>query len=145
MIDYAWKNITKRIGRSILTVIGITLMITLIITITGIVHSQKETMHEHASAGSGKIHIQPLLAGDSYPANGVDLAEHKAEEIFTLITDDIQTYLSTKVVFFPIEPPPYPTNPPAVLLVGIEPGKEEAFTGSVANDVSPIRGVESFP
>lgn len=142
MIDYAWKNITKRIGRSILTVIGVTLMITLIITITGIVHSQKETMHQHASAGAGKIHVQPRLSGNSYPATGADLAEENAEEILARITDNIQTDLSTSVVFFAIEPPPYPTNPPAVLLVGIEPGKEQAFTGSVANDVSPICGVE---
>ncbi len=144
MLDYAWKNINKRIGRSTLTVIGVTLMITLIITITGIVHSQKETMHQHASAGAGKIHIQPRLSGDSYPANGVDLAEEKVVEIFALITDNIQTDLSIKVVFFAIEPPPYPTNPPAVLLAGIEAGKEDAFTGSVANDISPIRGVEFF-
>ena len=144
MIDYAWKNITKRIGRSTLTVIGVTLMITLIITITGIVHSQKETMHQHASAGAGKIHIQPMLSGDTYPASGVDMVEEKAEELLTLIADHIQIELSTKIVFFAIEPPPYPTNPPAVLLVGIEPGKEQAFTGSVANDVSPICGVESF-
>ena len=35
MFDYAIKNITKRWIRSLLTIVGVTVMITLVIVITG--------------------------------------------------------------------------------------------------------------
>lgn len=144
MFDYALKNITKRWGRSLLTVVGVTVMVTLIIVITGIVNSQKQTMHAHASAGAGKINVQPLLAGTTYPAEGIDLAEDVADDILSLVADLIQQPLSGKVLYFSLAPAPYPNQPPEVILVGLESGKEEAFTGSISNDVEPTVGVESF-
>jgi len=144
MIDYAWKNITNRPGRSILTVIGVTVMISLIICITGIVNSQKRIMNEHASAGAGRIYVQTRLAGSAYPAQGVDLPKDTAEQILAMVRDDIQEQFSTSVVFFELEPPLYPNNPPEVLLTGVETGKEEAFTGAISNDVQPVSGVEHF-
>ncbi len=144
MFDYALKNIKKRWGRSLLTVVGMTVMITLIIVITGIVGSQKRAMHEHASAGAGKINVQPLLAGTTYPAEGIDLAQEMVEEILTLVADDIQPALSTPAIYFVLAPPLYPSQPAEAILVGLESGKEEAFTGSVANDVQPSAGVEFF-
>lgn len=144
MFDYALKNITKRWGRSTLTVVGVTVMLTLIIVITGIVSSQKRSMHQHASAGAGKINVQPILAGTTYPAEGIDLAEDVAENMLALVTDDIQESLSGKVLYFALAPAPYPSQPPAAILVGLESGKEEGFTGSVANNVEPIKGVEFF-
>jgi hypothetical protein len=74
MFDYALKNITKRWIRSLLTILGVTVMLTLVIVITGIVSYQTRTMHAHASAGAGKINVQPLLAGESYPAEGIDMS-----------------------------------------------------------------------
>ena len=62
MFDYAIKNITKRWVRSLLTIVGVTVMLTLVIVITGIISYQTRTMHAHASAGAGKINIQPLLS-----------------------------------------------------------------------------------
>jgi putative ABC transport system permease protein len=144
MFDYALKNITKRWGRSLLTIVGVTVMVTLIIVITGIVNSQKRTMHEHASAGAGKINIQPLLAGTTYPAEGIDLAETTAEDILSLVANSTQQPLSGKVLYFSIAPAPYPNQPPEVILVGLESGQEEAFTGSISNDVGPTSGVEFF-
>jgi putative ABC transport system permease protein len=144
MFDYALKNITKRWGRSTLTVVGVTVMLTLIIVITGIVSSQKRSMHQHASAGAGKINVQPILAGTTYPAEGIDLGESVAEDMLALVMDNIQESLSGKVLYFALAPSPYPSQPPAAILVGLESGKEEGFTGSVANNVEPIMGVEFF-
>lgn len=144
MIDYAFKNITRRWVRSSLTAIGVTVMITLVIVITGIVGSQKQSMHEHASAGAGKINVQPILAGVTYPAAGIDLAEDIADDLLLLVKDHVQQMLSGKVLYFPLVPPLYPNQPPEIILVGLESGKEEGFTGSVANDIGPIVGVESF-
>jgi putative ABC transport system permease protein len=101
-------------------------------------------MHEHASAGAGKINVQPILAGTTYPAEGIDLAEDVAEDMFSLIADNIQQPLSSKVLYFTLAPSLYPSQPPEAILVGLESGKEEAFTGSVANDVRPMAGVERF-
>jgi putative ABC transport system permease protein len=46
----------------------------------------------------------------------------------------LQDEISVKVLFFELEPPPYPNSPPALVLTGITPGKEKAFIGSVANE-----------
>ncbi len=70
MFDYALKNITRRWTRSLLTIGGVMVMMTLVIVITGIVSYEIRTMNAHASAGSGKINIQPVLAGSTYPAEG---------------------------------------------------------------------------
>jgi len=144
MIDYAFKNISKRWVRSLLTVVGVTVMMTLVVVITGIVTSQKQSMHQHAAAGAGKISLQPRLAGASYPAAGIDLSEADAEKLLALLADDIQRPLSGKVLYLPIAPPPYPNQPPDVILVGLEPGMEEGFTGSVANDITAVSGVETL-
>jgi len=144
MIDYAIKNITKRWIRSLLTIVGVMVMLTLVIVITGIVAYQTRTMHAHASAGVGKINVQPLLTGESYPAEGVDLATEIADQVLHVTSVYIQPKFSTKALYFIIEPPLYPNQPPEVILTGIEPGKEEAFTGSVAQDVKPVAGVEFF-
>lgn len=144
MFDYALKNITKRWGRSLLTIVGVTVMVALIIVITGIVNSQKRDMHAHASAGAGKINVQPFLAGMAYPAEGIDLYAGTADDILALLADWIQAPLSSKVLYFPLAPALYPNQPPEVILVGLESGHEEAFTGSVANDISPALGVEFF-
>ena len=128
MFDYAIKNITKRWIRSLLTIVGVTVMLTLVIVITGIVSYQTRTMHAHASAGAGKINVQPLLAGESYPAEGIDLSDEKARAVLAATSDYIQPQLSTKVLYFVLEPPPYPNQPPEVILTGVERGKEESFT-----------------
>jgi putative ABC transport system permease protein len=142
MFDYAIKNILRRWQRSTLTIAGLSVMIMLVIVITGIVNYQIRIMNEHASAVTGKVHVQSMLAGTDYPAQGVDLDESMADRI--LDRENIQEQLSAKVVYYEIEPPLYPTNPPQVLLVGVEPGKEDAFTGSVAYAVPPVEGVKSF-
>ncbi len=144
MVDYALKNILRRWPRSLLTVGGVAVMMTLIIAITGIVNYQVRTMNEHASAGAGKINVQPLLAGAGYPAEGIDLPESEAESILAQAAPHLQEKLSGKVIYFAIKEPPYPNQPPDLILVGVEPGREEAFTGSIARDVKPLAGTEFF-
>jgi putative ABC transport system permease protein len=142
MIDCALINIIRRWPRSLLTVGCVALMMTLVIVTTGIVDYQSRTINRHAAAAGGKIYVQSLLAGTQFPPQSVDLPESEAERI--LARADIQGALSAKAVFWALRPPQYPTEPPQVLLVGIEPGKEEAFTGSAAFDVRPASGVEFF-
>ena len=144
MFDYALKNILRRWPRSLLTVGGVAVMMTLIIVITGIVSYQVRMMNAHAAAGSGKINVQPLLAGAGYPAEGVDLPESEAEAILAQAAPHLQEKLSGKVIYFSLKEPPYPNQPPDLILTGVEPGREEAFTGSVARDVKPLAGTEFF-
>lgn len=144
MFEYAFKNILRRWTRSLLTIGGVAVMMTLVIVITGIVEYQIRTMNAHAAAGSGKINIQPILAGTSYPAGGVDLAESEAESILRQTQDYIQPKLSTRIIYFTIQPPRYPNQPPELILTGVEPEHEEAFTGSIAQNVDPTEGVEHF-
>jgi putative ABC transport system permease protein len=142
MWDYAFRNIRKCWVRSGLTVFGVAMMMTLVIVTTGIVDYQLRTVNQHASATAGKIFIQSALAGDSYPAIGIDLPERSADAI--LSRGDIQHAISGKVLFLPLQEPLYPTEPPELLLVGLEAGYEEAFTGSIGNDIRPVEGVEFF-
>jgi putative ABC transport system permease protein len=142
MIDYAFKNITRRWVRSLLTIIGVAMMMTLVIAITRIVNYQKQTMNAHAAASTGKIHVQTQFSGMSYPAAVIDLPAETADAI--LQVDDIQPTLSGKVIYFSLLPPPYPNEPPQLLLTGIDRGKEEAFTGQIAHNVNPVQGVEFF-
>jgi putative ABC transport system permease protein len=144
MFDYALKNITRRWTRSLLTIGGVMVMMTLVIVITGIVSYEIRTMNAHASAGSGKINVQPVLAGSTYPAEGVDMPESEAEAVLQENSPHIQEKLSAKVLYFSIKAPLYPNQPPELILTGIEPGREEAFTGSVARNVNPVAGVEFF-
>lgn len=142
MIDYAFKNITRRWGRSLLTMIGVAMMMTLVIATTRIVNYQKQTMNAHAAASIGKIHVQTRFSGMTYPASIIDLPVETANAI--LQTDNIQPNLSGKVLYFPLLPPPYPNEPPQLLLTGIDRGKEEAFTGQIAQNIEPAQGVEFF-
>lgn len=142
MIDYAFKNIARRWVRSLLTIIGVAMMITLVIATTRIVNYQKQTMSEHAAASTGKIHLQTRFSGMAYPATVIDLPEETANDV--LQREDIQPNLSGKVIYFPILPPSYPNEPPQILVTGIERDKEQAFTGQIAHDVKPIAGVEFF-
>jgi putative ABC transport system permease protein len=142
MIDYALTNVIRRWPRSLLLIGSVALMMTLVITTTGIVNYQTRMMNSHAAAAGGKIFVQSRLAGEQFPPQSIDLSEEEADRI--LDREDIQPALSAKVLFWPLRPPQYPTDPPQVLLVGIEGGKEESFTGSVAFDVKPESGVEFF-
>lgn len=144
MLPYALKNISRRATRSALTIGGVAMMMTLIITITGIVDYQVRTMNEHASAGSGKINVQPRLAGTGYPAEGIDLPESQADAILAHTAPYLQTRLSARVLYFTLKAPRYPNQPPERILIGIEAGSEEAFTGSIARDVKPVAGTEFF-
>lgn len=142
MFDYAIKSILKRKTRSALTVVGIMVLITLVIVISGIVSYQKRVMHEHASAGVGKIMVQSMLAGTDYPTASIDLKESLADEI--LSRDDIQDTISGKVLYLQIEPPQYPNEPPQILITGVEIGKEGAFTGSIQHQTRAAFGAANF-
>jgi putative ABC transport system permease protein len=144
MLDYALKNILRRWSRSVLTIGGVAMMMTLIIVITGIVEYQVRTMNEHASAGAGKINVQPLLAGMGYPAEGIDLPEDEADAILEQTAPYLQARLSARVLYFTLKEPLYPNQPPDLILTGVDAGKEEAFTGSIARDVKPVNGTEFF-
>jgi putative ABC transport system permease protein len=142
MFDFALQNIFKRPVRSILTMVSVALSICLIIIITGIVDYQIRTMHEHASAAAGKIHVQPFTAGNNYPALTIEMPENIARDI--LSASDLQDNLCTEILYFALENPRFPNEPPRVILTGVPAGKEEAFTGSISNDIKPLKGREFF-
>lgn len=146
MFEYALKNILKRPARSLLTLVGVGLMMTLMIAITGIVNSQKASMHAHASAGAGKLNLQPFLAGETYPASGIDMPQEQAEALLAEFGAEgwIQPRLSTPILYHSLMAPRYPNEPAELLIAALQPGQEETFTGSIANDITAQRGVESF-
>jgi ABC-type antimicrobial peptide transport system permease subunit len=138
MIDYAWRNLLRRKSRTLLTVVGICVLTALVTVISGIVAYNKKTMNQHAAAGVGRIVVQTFLAGSEYPTRAVDLPDALSERILNL--PQIQRAISSRAVFYPLAPSPYPNEPPALLLVGVTPGHESAFTGNMQNRTKAIEG-----
>lgn len=143
MIDYSLKNIQKRSLRSTLTILGIAVLITLVIVITGIVNFQKKTMHEHASAGgAGRLIVQSKMSGNNYPAKFIDFDENTGKQIVGL--ENIQHAISGNILFYELMPPLFPNNPPELLFAGVERGKEQCFTGNIVNLTRAQNGKSSF-
>ncbi len=63
------------------------------------------------------------------------MPESEAEAVLQKAGPFLQDALSAKVLYFDLKAPLYPNQPPELILTGIEPGREEAFTGSVARNV----------
>jgi putative ABC transport system ATP-binding protein len=84
MIDYAWNNLLRRKGRTLLTIVGISVLTALVTVISGIVSYNKKTMNQHAAAGVGRLVVQSFLAGKAYPTAAVDMPEALSERILSL-------------------------------------------------------------
>jgi putative ABC transport system permease protein len=142
VFDYAWKNILARRVRTVLTCLGVAVCVGLVIATSGILGSQTRLMEEHAAASVGKLYVQSPTGGRDYPPIASSINEREARQI--LARDDLQEHLSTPALFVTLVPPPYPNNPPQVLVAGIDMAKEQAYTGSIAEETHPLQGVASF-
>ncbi|MEW6606388.1 MAG: FtsX-like permease family protein [bacterium] len=126
MIDIAWKNITKRKTRSILTIIGVAFCIQLMIILISITAHKSGEVHKMLSLIAGKVFIQaPASEKSEFPPLLSNLTIDTVQEI--LKKEYIDPAYSTPLLFKAIVPPQYPNEPPLVMVVGISPGKEKAY------------------
>jgi hypothetical protein len=142
MFAYVVLNLVRRWPRNLCAVAGIAALFSLVTVITGIVDYQIKVMNEHAAASTGKIQVQSMTAGQQYPSVSIDFLETDADRLVS--GSDLQGELSSKILYFPLLPPLYPIEPPQLLLVGMPPGRERAFTGSVAKETRSVEGEGVF-
>ena len=127
MFGLAINNIYKRKTRSILTILGILVVMLLYIVITGIMHTYEKDLQSQLSAMAGHIIVQQKTdsGGGSFYSLDTAITEREGRDILNM--RDIDRNKSSLVFYQSVVGTWKPNLPPVVLCVGIEPGKEEAF------------------
>ncbi len=138
MIDIAWKNMWTRKMRTILTILGIAVALELVIMMTTIVDFTERSMQSELAkySGAGQIYVRSQttagIAGQEFPPVNSILKEAEGRKIIEEVSGDIDTALTTPLLFSQLAPPPYPNAPPEALLVGIEGDKINAYVSEEA-------------
>jgi len=147
MIDIAWKNMWTRKTRTILTILGIAVALELVIMMTTIVDFTERSMQSELAkySGAGQIYVRSQaisgIAGQEFPPVNSILREEEGRKIIEEVSGDIDTALTTPLLFYQLAPPPYPSSPPEALLVGVEADKIYAYI----NEESVVKaGVIAF-
>ena len=132
MLDIALKNIFSKRTRSMLCIIGVMICVFLIGTMEGLSNRLLGEIEGEVANLNEKMYFQQK--GTGYPPIGSNINLSMSEQV--LSRNDIDPDQSMNILFVAIEPGERPTDPPKVLGVGLEPGKERLFTG---NAISPSR------
>jgi putative ABC transport system permease protein len=129
MLEMALKNIWGRKTRSILTIMGIVVAMQLYIILSTIMSSYEKDLNKQIAEMAGKVTVQAKTDGTaSFYVFDTVIKESDAEKILSL--KEIDSQLSSPMLFQSIEAPAAPNMPPAVLAVGLESGKEKAYFGN---------------
>lgn len=127
MIELAFKNIFKRKTRSVLTILGILVVMLLYIVIAGIMHTYEKDLQKQLTSMEGRIIVQTRTdsgTGSFYSLDAM-IKESDGEKILALNNVNLQK--STMVFYQSLVGTWKPSLPPTVLCAGIEPGKEDAY------------------
>ena len=130
MIEMAFKNIFKRKTRSILTILGILVVMLLYIVIAGIMHTYEKDLQKQLTSMEGRVIVQMKTdngTGGFYSLDAM-IKESDGKNILALNNVDLQK--STMVFYESLVGTWKPSLPPTVLCAGIEPGKEDAYFAS---------------
>ncbi|WP_408010049.1 ABC transporter permease [Pseudalkalibacillus sp. A8] len=132
MWKLAYRNVIFKKTRSILTILGIMTAIQLYVIMSGIMDAFDNDIQEQVSLMAGSVVVKNKAEGINFPPANTVFEEHIARQIHKEY--DIDPSHSSAILFQAIVPPLGPGLPPAVLGVGIEPGKESAFIGDIEVD-----------
>ncbi len=133
MIEMAFKNIWGRKVRSIMTILGIIIAMQLFIVLSSIMNSYEKDVQKQISGMAGRIMVQAKSDDGArlVPLENV-IKEKDAQAVESI--DNVDTQRSSMILFQSIVATNTPNMPPAVMAVGIEPGKEEAYFGNIKFD-----------
>jgi putative ABC transport system permease protein len=126
MLDIALKNIYSKRTRSALCIIGVLICVFLIGTMEGLSNRLLNEIEGEVTNLNDKMYFQQK--GTGYPPIGSNINISSGDQV--LQRDDIDANQSMNILFIAIEPGERPMDPPEVLGVGLEPGKESLFTGN---------------
>lgn len=130
MLNLTIKNIFYKKTRSILTIMGIVIAMQLYIVLSGIMNAYDKDMQKQVSSMAGKVFVQAKTGGSNsmLPIQSF-IAESDSQKLFTLEGIDVKR--STSILYNEVLPAQAPNMPPAVLVAGIEKGKENVFYGNI--------------
>jgi putative ABC transport system permease protein len=130
MLNLTIKNIFHKKARSILTIMGIVIAMQLYIVLSGIMNAYDKDMQKQVSSMAGKVFVQANNGGTNsmLPIQSF-ISESDSNKL--LLLDGIDRERSTKILYNEVLPSPAPNTPPSVMIVGIEPSKENVYYGNI--------------
>ena len=127
--DLAFKHLWQRRLRSLLTILGVAVILQTHLVINGIKYSYEQDVQRQLSAFAGKVLVRQdtgdLLSAADFSLTGSSLESETAQKLLALPGLDPQA--SAAVLMAPLARSLAPTIPVAILVVGIQPGHEAAY------------------
>ncbi len=131
--DIAIKHLWRKKLRSLLTIVGVAASVQMYLTFTGIMVLYRNAINDQLGAFAGKAVVQQQMekvsGSTDFTASGSSLKPVTADAL--LASAGIDRPASSKMVYVTIARNLMPYMPPAVLVVGVEPGHETAFLGGL--------------
>jgi putative ABC transport system permease protein len=129
--DIAIKHLWRKKLRSLLTIVGVATSVQMYLTFTGIMVLYRNAINDQIGAFAGKAVVQQQMeqisGSTDFTSSGSSLKPETADAL--LAWNGIDRSASSKMVYVTIARNLMPYMPPAVLVVGVEPGHEKAFLG----------------
>jgi putative ABC transport system permease protein len=127
--DIAIKHLWRRKLRSLLTVVGVATSVQMYLTFSGVLVLYRNEINRQLGAFAGKAVVQQQMeetnGNTDLTSSGSSIKPETADALLALKGIDSQA--SSKLVYVPIARNIMPYMPPAILVVGVEPGHEKAF------------------
>jgi putative ABC transport system permease protein len=136
LLDIAIKTLWRRKLRTLLTVLGVATAIQLYLMMTAILSFYDWDIQQQVAVFAGKVFVQRPMqavgAGEDFPSMTSSIAAATADTILAL--EGINREKSSAVLFIPLLTDVRPNMPPKYYIVGVEPGHEAAFLGTLPVD-----------
>ncbi|MEJ2549411.1 MAG: ABC transporter permease [Anaerolineales bacterium] len=127
------RNIRQRWVRSLLTILGVAVSVQIYLAMTTMMSSAENDLQDQLEALAGKVFVQRSMTSESvvedFPSPSSSINVGVAEELLAMPGVDVAR--SSAILYVPLTKPPAPGAPPPTRALGIEPGHEIAFLGSL--------------
>jgi signal transduction histidine kinase len=127
VIRYAWKGLWERTARTALTLVGVAVCVLALTTVDGMLGHMHAERAQDVARFAGRVVLQPPGAG--YPPFKSVLRE---EAVATALDrPEVVAGQSTPLLFLVLEPADNPMDVAGVIGLGLWPGREQAWLGTV--------------
>lgn len=137
MLLLVWRNLMFRRMRSFLAAMGIAASIALAVLMNGVVIASESNLRDSLERFASQVRVQPRYQSATsvqsigegvFASSGVYLSKSEVDRVFAAAGDFKQTE-SSPVITQVLAPHSAPNMPPLLVLVGLEPGREDCFLG----------------
>lgn len=128
MLDMALRNIWQRKTRSLLTILGVAMVVFLYVYLSTIMNWYDKDLKRQLGSIAGKVVVSSKgEAANGFPTAASVVPAADAEALLRM--DGIDPERSTAVLLQPLVNNPAPNMPPTVQAVGLTAGREGAYVG----------------